>query len=103
MVVTIADPKDERRPGMLVTFTIRVQHPVESVAIPMNGVVRNGDATMAAGATINRPRCSQQIIGLGPQQDGQYQLLEGLQPGEWVVADGAVYIGDILYAPPGND
>ena len=77
----IADPKHELRPGMLANFVIRVQDPVESVAIPMNGVVRNGDGTMAAWVTTDRQRFVQRIVKIGLQQDGQYQVLEGLQRG----------------------
>jgi len=98
----IADLKHELRPGMLASFVIRVQDPVESVAIPMNGVVRNGDGTMAAWVTTDRHRFSQRIIRLGLQTDGQYQVLEGLQRGELVVADGAVFLSNILYAPPAD-
>jgi cobalt-zinc-cadmium efflux system membrane fusion protein len=87
---------------MLASFVIRVQDPVESVAIPMNGVVRNGDSTMAAWVTTDRHRFSQRIIRLGLQTDGQYQVLEGLQRGELVVADGAVFLSNILYAPPAD-
>lgn len=96
----IADPKHELRSGMLASFAIRVQDPVESVAIPMNGVVRNGDGTMAAWVTTDRHRFLQRIIKLGLQKDGQYQVLEGLQQGELAVTDGAVFLSNILYAPP---
>ena len=35
----IADPNDELHPGMLANFVIRVHDPVESIAVPANGVV----------------------------------------------------------------
>lgn|ERR1700722_4174060 len=98
----IADPKQELRPGMLVNFVIQVQEPVMSAALPMNGVVRNGDGTFAAWVTADRHRFSQRIIKLGLQQDGMDQVLEGLQPGELAVTDGAVFISNILYAPPSD-
>jgi membrane fusion protein, heavy metal efflux system len=98
----IADPKGELRPGMLASFTIQVQDSVESVSIPMNGVVRNGDGTMAAWVTTDRHRFIQKIVKIGLQQDDQYQVLEGLQPGEMAVTDGAVFISNILYAPPSD-
>jgi cobalt-zinc-cadmium efflux system membrane fusion protein len=98
----IADPAHELRPGMLANFTIRVQDPVESVAIPMNGVVRNSDGTFAAWVTTDRHRFKQRIIKIGLQRDGQYQVLEGLQRGELAVTDGAVFISNILYAPPSD-
>jgi membrane fusion protein, heavy metal efflux system len=96
----IADPEDELRPGMLAIFTIQVQEPVVSLAIPVNGVVRNGDGTMAAWVTTDRLHFTQRIIKIGLQRDGQYQVLDGLRRGELAVTDGAVFISNILYAPP---
>jgi cobalt-zinc-cadmium efflux system membrane fusion protein len=96
----IADPKDELRPGMLASFQIRVQDPVESVAIPMTGVVRNGDGTMAAWVTTDRRRFAQRIVTVGLQRDGRYQIIEGLKPGELAVTDGAIFLSNLLQAPP---
>ena len=50
----IADPSDELHPGMLANFVIRVHDPVESIAIPANGVVRESDGTMTAWVTTDR-------------------------------------------------
>ena len=102
MRCAIADPQNELRPGMLANFAIRVQDPMEATAIPANGVVRNGDGTMAAWVTTDRHRFSQRIIKIGLQRDGQYQVLEGLQRGELAVTDGAVFLSNILYAPPSD-
>jgi cobalt-zinc-cadmium efflux system membrane fusion protein len=96
----IADPRDELRPGMLAGFVIRVQAPVESVAIPMSGVVRNGDGTMAAWVTTDRHRFVQRIITTGLQRDAQYQVLDGLQRGDLAVTDGAIFLSNMLHAPP---
>jgi cobalt-zinc-cadmium efflux system membrane fusion protein len=96
----IADTADALRPGMLASFVIRVQAPVESVAIPMNGVVRNGDGTLAAWVTSDRHRFTQRIIAVGRQRDGQYQVLAGLQQGDLAVTDGAIFLSNLLQAPP---
>jgi cobalt-zinc-cadmium efflux system membrane fusion protein len=96
----IDDPKDELRPGMLANFAIQVQDPVESVAIPMNGVVRNGDGSFAAWVTTDRHVFSQRFLKLGLQRDGYYQVLEGLNTGELVATDGAIYLDNVLNAPP---
>jgi membrane fusion protein, heavy metal efflux system len=96
----IADPDDALRPGMLASFVIQVQAPIESVAIPMTGVVRNGDGTLAAWVTTDRHRFTQRIITIGRQQDGRYQVLGGLQRGELAVSDGAVFLSNMLQAPP---
>ncbi|MGO9199336.1 MAG: efflux RND transporter periplasmic adaptor subunit [Limisphaerales bacterium] len=98
----IADPKHELRPGMLANFVIRVQEPVESIAIPMNGVVREGDGTMTAWVTTDRRRFSQRTVKIGLQRDGRYQVLDGLQPGELAVTDGAVFLSNMLHASPSD-
>ena len=97
----IADPKDELRPGMVASFTIRVQDPVESVAIPMNGVVRNGDGTLAAWVTTDRRKFTQRIIKVGLQERRPIPGARGgCSAGELAVTDGAVFLSNILYAPP---
>jgi membrane fusion protein, heavy metal efflux system len=96
----IADPKDELRPGMLADFVIRVKAPVESLSIPATGVVRNGDGTMAVWVTVDRRHFTQKIIKVGLQKDGQDQVLEGLASGETVVTEGAIFLNNMLEAPP---
>jgi cobalt-zinc-cadmium efflux system membrane fusion protein len=98
----IADPKNELYPGMLAGVTIQVQDPVEATAIPMTGVVRNGDGTMAAWVTTDRRRFVQRIVKVGLQKDGQWQVLDGLKPGELAVTSGAVFLSNILFAPPSD-
>ena len=96
----ISDPKDELIPGMLASFAIQVHDPVKSLAIPVNGVVRNGDGSFAAWITTDRRRFTQRIVRLGEPLDGQYPVVAGLQRGELVITDGAVFVSNILYAPP---
>jgi multidrug efflux pump subunit AcrA (membrane-fusion protein) len=98
----ITDQKNELYPGMLANVVIQVQDPLESIAIPMNGVVRNGDGTMAAWVTTDRRRFVQRIVKVGLQRDGQYQVLEGLKKGELAVTDGAVFLSNMLEAPPSD-
>jgi len=96
----IADPKDELRPGMLANFIIRVDGPVEAIAIPANGVVREPDGTITAWVTIDRHRFVQRSVKTGLRKDDQVQILDGLQRGELVVTDGAVFLSNMLEAPP---
>jgi membrane fusion protein, heavy metal efflux system len=98
----IADPGDELRSGMLANFIIRVREPVEATAIAFNGVVRNGDGSMAAWVTTDRHHFSQRIVKLGLQTDGQYEVLDGLQRGELAVMDGAIFLSNMLEAPPSD-
>ena len=95
----VEDPRDELRVGMLANIVIRVHDPVGTTAIPVNGVVREGDGTMTAWVTTDRHRFVQRIIETGMREDGQVEILKGLQPGELVVTDGAVFLDNMLQAP----
>ena len=96
----VADPKNELRSGMLAVFAVRVQDPVESTALPANGVVREADGTMTAWVTSDRHRFSQRVIKTGLREEGQVQILEGLQRGELAVIDGGIFLSNMLQAPP---
>jgi cobalt-zinc-cadmium efflux system membrane fusion protein len=98
----IADPNDELRPGMLANFVIQVHNPMEATAIAANGVVREADGTMTAWVTTDRHRFGQRIIKIGLRNDDRVQVLDGLQRGELVVADGAVFLSNMLQAPPSD-
>ncbi|MGA9389838.1 MAG: efflux RND transporter periplasmic adaptor subunit [Candidatus Sulfotelmatobacter sp.] len=98
----ISDPKDKLRPGMLANFVIRVHNPVEATAIPANGVVREADGTMTAWVTTDRRRFEQRIIKIGLRNGDRVQVLEGLRNGELAVSDGAVFLSNMLSAPPSD-
>lgn len=98
----VSDPKDELRPGMLANFVIRVNGPVQATAIPANGVVREPDGTMTAWVTVDRRRFVQRAIKTGLRRDEHVQILSGLQRGELVVTEGAVFLSNMLQAPPSD-
>jgi cobalt-zinc-cadmium efflux system membrane fusion protein len=96
----VPDPKDELRPGMLANFVIRVNGPVEALAVPGNGVVREPDGTMTAWVTTDRHHFVQRTVKTGLRKDDRVQILDGLQRGELVVTDGAIFLSNMLRAPP---
>ena len=98
----IRDARNELRPGMLANFVIRVQKPVETTAVPANTVVREADGTMTAWVTTDRHRFFQRVIKTGLEKDGWVEILEGLQRGELVVSNGAVFLSNMLQAPPAD-
>lgn len=98
----ISDPKNELRPGMLATFVIHVEAPFKSTALPANGVVRESDGAMTAWVTTDRHHFVQRVVKAGLRTDGQVQILDGLQQGELAVTDGAVFVSNMLEAPPSD-
>lgn len=99
----ISDTNNLLRAGMLANFTTQAQKPVESIAIPANGIVRESDGTMTAWVTIDRNHFEQRVVKIGLQNGKMDQILSGLQQGELVVTDGAIFLDNMLQAPPGDD
>jgi cobalt-zinc-cadmium efflux system membrane fusion protein len=94
----IKDPKHELRPQMFATFVIRTGEPVHAPAVPLNGVVREGDGTMSVWVVANeRHRFARRAVKIGRQRDGYDEILEGLRPGETIAVDGAIFLSNILF------
>lgn len=98
----VADPMHELRPGMLATITIEVRPPLDALAIPADGVVREGDGTLTAWVTSDRRHFSQRVIEAGLREDGEVQVLDGLRPNELVVTRGAIYLDNMINAAPSD-
>jgi cobalt-zinc-cadmium efflux system membrane fusion protein len=92
----VADPQHELRAGMFATFVIRTGDPVRSTAVPLDGVVREGDGTMTVWVTADRRHFTKRTVKIGLQRDGYRQILEGLQPGELVATEGALFLSNAL-------
>jgi len=46
--------------------------------------------------TADRRRFTRRTVKIGLQHEGYRQILEGLQPGELVATEGAVFLGHML-------
>jgi cobalt-zinc-cadmium efflux system membrane fusion protein len=92
----IKDPQHELLSGMFANFVIRTGDPVRSVAVPLAGVVREGDGTQTVWVTADRRRFTQRKIKIGLQHEGYRQILEGLQAGDLVATDGAIFLSNML-------
>jgi cobalt-zinc-cadmium efflux system membrane fusion protein len=92
----VDDPQHELRAQMFATFVIRTGEPVKSPAAPEDGVVREGDGTMTVWVTSDGHRFTQRAIKVGLLQDGFWQVLDGLRPGERIAADGALFMANAL-------
>jgi multidrug efflux pump subunit AcrA (membrane-fusion protein) len=98
----VADPNNELRSGMLAEFTARLQDEKESTALAADGVVREADGTMTAWVTADRHRFMQRIIKTGLREENRVQILAGLQRGDLAVSEGAVFLSNMLNAPPSD-
>jgi membrane fusion protein, heavy metal efflux system len=92
----IKDPQHELRSGMFGNFVISIGAPVRSPAVPLAGVVREGDGTQTVWVTADRRRFTRRTVKIGQPRDGYRQIFEGLQPGELVASEGAVFLSNML-------
>jgi cobalt-zinc-cadmium efflux system membrane fusion protein len=92
----INDPRHELRSGMFANFVIGIGAPVRSPAVPLAGVVREGDGTQTVWVTADRRRFTRRTVRIGEQRDGYRQILEGVQVGELVATDGAIFLSNML-------
>lgn len=92
----IEDPEHKLRAGMLASFTIETGPPQQSVSVPAEAVVREGDGTMTVWVTADRRRFVRRTVKTGREQDGWRQIVEGLGPGEQVASTGAIFLSNKL-------
>jgi cobalt-zinc-cadmium efflux system membrane fusion protein len=84
------------KPDMFASFRILTGAPTRSPSVPAGAIVREGDGTMTAWATADGRHLVRRTVTVGLQHDGFAQILEGLQAGELVAAESALFVGNIL-------
>jgi membrane fusion protein, heavy metal efflux system len=92
----ISDPQHELRSGMFAHFVISTGSPERSPAIPLAGVVREGDGTQTVWITADRRRFTKRTVTIGGQRDGYRQILDGVRDGELAATDGAIFLSNML-------
>jgi cobalt-zinc-cadmium efflux system membrane fusion protein len=92
----VKDPQHELRSGMFANFVIGVGPPARSPGIPIDGVVREGDGTQSIWVTADRRRFTKRTVKIGEVRDGYRQILEGVQIGELVATEGAIFLSNAL-------
>ncbi len=102
MRAEIADPGRELRAGMLADFAIHVGPALQAIAIPANGAVREADGTNSVWVTVDRHHFEQRTVKTGACDADWVQIVDGLKPGELIVSDGAVFLSNMLAAPPSD-
>lgn len=91
----IADPNHELLPGMLATFVIVTGPPQLAAAVPLEGVVREGNGAQTVWVTTDRHRFNKRVVKIGLQSEGYDQIIEGVRTGEQVVTKGALFLDNL--------
>ena len=88
----IEDSKHELLPGMFASFVILTGAPVSAVAVPAEGIVREGDGTMTVWFAPDSHHFTRRAVKIGMQHEGFDQILDGVRPGTQIVTKGAVFL-----------
>jgi cobalt-zinc-cadmium efflux system membrane fusion protein len=96
----IANPGNLLKAGMQATFVIATGTVQHGVGIPADGVVREGDGSMTVWVATGANHFQQRVVTIGMLRNGFVQVLSGLNPGDEVVTKGALYLDNMLSAPP---
>ncbi len=91
---TVQDPRHRIAAQMMATFILHAGRSTLATAVPVNGVVREGDGSMTVWVTTDRRHFYRRHVQLGMQQHGMDQILAGLKPGELIAGDGALFISN---------
>jgi membrane fusion protein, heavy metal efflux system len=99
----VPNPSGELLPQMLANVAVQTATPERSPAVPEDGVVREGDGTTMVYVTRDGRRFDQREVKIGKRQQGLDQILEGLQAGERVAGEGALFLDNMLVQQPDDD
>src|SRR5262249_34901041 len=86
----IADPDHELRAGMFAAFTITIGRPKRALAVPQDGVVREGDGTMTVWVTAGRHKYTKRVVKTGLSHQGFVEIRDGLKEENLVATDGSL-------------
>ena len=92
----IADPQHLLRAGMFANFAITVNSAVNGIAVPQSAVVREGDGAMSVWITNNGRHFIRKTVKIGQIQNDLDEIVEGLQQGELIVTEGAIFLSNKL-------
>jgi multidrug efflux pump subunit AcrA (membrane-fusion protein) len=95
--IVLSNPADKLHAAMFGTahFTGTSQ---KAVTVPTTAVVREGDGTMSTWVTTDGQHFHRNTVQIGMQDDGVYQITDGLELGDHVVTSGGIFLSNMLQA-----
>jgi cobalt-zinc-cadmium efflux system membrane fusion protein len=91
----IRDPERELKPQMLARFNIEITKPEPYPAIPAEAVVRENNGTRVVWSTADGKLFKRRVVSIGITQAGLVQVLDGLQAGEMIALNKALFLSNL--------
>ena len=92
----IPNQNNDLRAQMLANYVIETGAPEISPAIAAEGIVREGDGTMTAFVTTDERHFNRRDIKVGLSTNNLVQIKSGLETGEKIAGDGAIFLSNAL-------
>ena len=95
VVISDVNNPGDWRPEATVEARLVAQQRPHAVVVPILSLVRRpaGDVVFVIDSP-SAVRASQRVVTVGQRLNGSVEIRTGLEPGEWVVAEGAQYLTD---------
>ena len=90
--IVTQNPGEKLKKDMYVTASVLAGTIKNALAVPDAAVLRNSENQPYVYVSMGDQRFAERNVNTGPSTDGQTQVLSGLQPGEKVVAEGALFL-----------
>ena len=90
----IADPHYELRAGMFANFIITIAPPKQALAVPQDGVVREGDGTMTVWVAADGGKFVKRVVKTGLTLSRVHRDPRGAGPGRTIATDGSLFIAN---------
>lgn len=90
--IVVPNPRRTLRGNMLVQVEIRGTVPKQGIVIPVSSVMRDDENLPFVFLDAGRNHFLRRRITLGGRSGDQYQVMGGLQPGDTVVTQGALFL-----------
>ena len=91
----IRDLDRELKPQMLASFNIEITKPEPYPAIPAEALVRENNGTRIAWTTADGKLFKRRVVKIGITQAGLVQVLDGLQAGEMIALNKALFLSNL--------
>jgi cobalt-zinc-cadmium efflux system membrane fusion protein len=90
--IVTQNPGEKLKKDMYVTATVAAGTVVNALAVPDAAVLRNNENEPFVYVRAGQDQFAQRRIEIGDSVNGQTQVIAGLQPGDEVVAQGALFL-----------
>lgn len=88
LIVTVPNPDGALRPGMFADVNVVEGQPRQAVTVPVSAVVYENGLPVVY-TMIHAESFERRVVRLGQRDGAVVEVIEGIEPGEWVVAKGA--------------